>query len=186
MRPKSTSTFAAPIEMNGRVFLRPPVLGDRDSFVRAATASRELHLPWIHPPVTPGDFETYLERFEHPDFESRLVCLAGPGELVGVINLNNIIRGYFQSAFLGFYAFLPHAGHGLMLEGMHLAVGEAFGPLGLHRLEANVQPANQRSLRFVQRAGFTREGFSPRYLHIDGDWRDHERWALVREESHPT
>ena len=57
----------------------------------------------------------------------------------------------------------------------------AFGRLGLHRVEANIQPGNTPSLRLVRRAGFTREGFSRRYLKIGGRWRDHERWALLRE-----
>ena len=51
----------------------------------------------------------------------------------------------------------------------------------LHRVEANVQPANQRSVRLLQVAGFAREGFSKKYLYIDGDWRDHERYAMLRE-----
>lgn len=165
-----------------RVTIRPPEPSDRDAFLDAADASRELHEPWIHPPLTSEDFDLYLERYEQTDNEGRLVCLSGSGALVGVINLNNIIRGYFRNAFLGFYAFVPHAGQGLMLEGLRLVIAEAFGPLGLHRLEANIQPANARSLNLVKRAGFRREGYSPRYLRIAGDWRDHERWALLCDE----
>ncbi|MEO1843822.1 MAG: GNAT family protein [Akkermansiaceae bacterium] len=165
-----------------RVFLRAPAPGDRDSFLRATQANRSLHEPWIHPPVTPGDFDLYLKRFEGPDHESRLVCLADTGDLVGVINLNNIIRGYFQNSFLGFYGFVPHTGHGLMLEGLQLVSREAFGPLELNRLEANIQPGNERSIRLVQGAGFRMEGHSPRYLRIAGKWRDHQRWALLCDE----
>ncbi len=166
-----------------RVMTRPLLRGDRETFLQASRASRELHLPWIDPPVTTEEFDQYGDRFESPAHVGRIVFLEESGELVGVINLNDIIRGYFQSAFLGFYAFLPHAGQGLMLEGLQLVIGEAFGPLGLHRLEANIQPPNQRSLRLVQRAGFRKEGYSPSYLRVDGVWRDHERWALVRETS---
>jgi ribosomal-protein-alanine N-acetyltransferase len=100
-------------------------------------------------------------------------------ELVGVINLNEIVRGIFQSAYLGYYAFEPFAGMGLMSEGLALVLEQAFGPLGLHRLEANVQPGNQRSARLVANLGFRLEGLSPRYLKIGGRWRDHQRWAIL-------
>jgi Acetyltransferase (GNAT) domain len=63
-----------------------------------------------------------------------------------------------------------------------IVVRHAFGALGLHRLEANIQPANRRSIRLVRRAGFRREGFSRRYLKIFGRWRDHERWAITAED----
>ena len=167
-------------EPDAEVLTRPPTSADRDAFLRSALASRDLHHPWIHPPLSPEEFALYLARFEKPDHESRLVCRTDTNELVGVINLNNIIRGYFENAFLGFYAFRDHLGKGLMQKGMRLVIEEAFGDLSLHRLEANVQPGNKRSLNFVRRAGFTREGYSRNYLFIDGAWRDHERWALVQ------
>jgi ribosomal-protein-alanine N-acetyltransferase len=69
-----------------------------------------------------------------------------------------------------------------MAEGIELVLRHAFGALGLHRLEANIQPGNDRSIALAKRAGFRLEGFSPRYLKIDGRWRDHERWAILAEE----
>ena len=68
-----------------------------------------------------------------------------------------------------------------MARGLKLVLALAFEDLALHRVEANVQPANQRSVRLLQVAGFAREGFSKKYLYIDGDWRDHERYAMLRE-----
>ncbi len=108
--------------------------------------------------------------------------LRSSGELVGVINVNEIVRGTFQSGYLGYYAFLPHAGRGYMDEGLRLVLRRAFGELHLHRVEANIQPDNRPSLALVRRLGFRREGLSPRYLKIAGRWRDHERWALLAEE----
>ena len=103
-------------------------------------------------------------------------------ELAGVVNINEIVRGSFRSGYLGYYAFVPHAGQGYMSKGLRAVVSRAFGVLRLHRLEANIQPDNEPSRRLVQRLGFRYEGFSPRYLKVAGRWRDHERWALTAEE----
>jgi ribosomal-protein-alanine N-acetyltransferase len=99
-----------------------------------------------------------------------------------VANLNEIVRGGLQSAYLGFYALEPHAGAGHMAAGVGALLRRAFGELHLHRVEANVQPDNTRSLALVERLGFRREGFSPRYLKVGGRWRDHVRLALLAEE----
>ncbi len=98
--------------------------------------------------------------------------------IVGVINLNNIVRGSFLNASLGYYAGLPYAGQGYMTSGLKAAVRFAFDGLGLHRLEANIQPNNAPSINLVKRCGFVNEGFSPNFLYIAGAWRDHERWAI--------
>ena len=106
-------------------------------------------------------------------------------ELVGAITLGHLIRGPLQSAFVGYYAFVPHAGAGLMHEGMLLVLDQAFRKLKLHRVEANIQPHNQASRRFAQRCGFVREGYSARYLKVRGRWQDHERWAILAEDFKP-
>jgi len=135
--------------------------------------------------VTPASFRVLVQRARLASRASHLVIEAETRELVGVINLGEIVRGALQSAFLGYYAFEPHAGKGLMSEGLALVLRRAFGPLRLHRVEANIQPGNERSIALVRRHGFRLEGFSPRYLEIAGRWRDHERWALLREEWRP-
>jgi len=66
-----------------------------------------------------------------------------------------------------------------MREGLALVIADVVRRLRLHRLEANIQPANRPSIRLVRRLGFRREGYSPRYLKIGGRWRDHERWAIL-------
>jgi len=87
-----------------------------------------------------------------------------------------------QSAYLGYYALAPYARRGYMRDGLELMLRYAFRTLHLHRVESNIQPANRRSIALVRRAGFAREGYSRRYLKIDGRWRDHERWALLFED----
>ena len=101
---------------------------------------------------------------------------------MGVFNLSEIVRGAFRSAYLGYYALEPYAGSGYMAEAFELVLQVAFLTLRLHRIEVNVQPRNRHSISLVRRAGFTREGFSRRYVKIAGRWRDHERWALLAED----
>ncbi len=101
--------------------------------------------------------------------------------VAGAVVLSEIVRGPFLSAYLSYYGAVALAGRGLMTEGVRLSVRHAFEVLGLHRLEANIQPGNLRSVALVRRLGFRKEGFSPRYLKVDGDWRDHERWALLAD-----
>lgn len=162
-----------------RTCLRLPREADSTAFTALMQRSRRLHHPWIQPPVTGAGYLKYLQRVQRMDHAGFLVCERHSGELVGVINLNQIVHGAFLSATLGYYAGVDHAGRGLMGDGLNQVVRVAFRQLGLHRLEANIQPRNSRSINLVKRAGFRREGFSPRYLFIDGAWRDHERWALV-------
>lgn len=104
------------------------------------------------------------------------------GDLAGVINITEIVRGCFCSGYLGYYAFVPHHGKGHMTQGLHAVLAKAFGEHRLHRLEANIQPDNDASRKLLERLGFRREGFSPKYLKIAGRWRDHERWAITVED----
>jgi ribosomal-protein-alanine N-acetyltransferase len=99
-----------------------------------------------------------------------------------VFTVSQIVRGAFQSAYLGYYAHERHAGQGLMREALEQVLDHSFGPLGLHRIEANIQPGNARSIALARGAGFRLEGFSPRYLLIGGQWRDHERYAITADE----
>ncbi|WP_051458273.1 GNAT family N-acetyltransferase [Microbispora sp. ATCC PTA-5024] len=164
---------------DSRVVLRPLTGGDQDEFLDLVEASAGLHHPWMSLPATPEQFEAYLARYEKPDEEALLVCVRGTGAIAGVVTINSIIRGRFQSASLAYAAFAPSAGQGYMTEGLDLVVRHAFQRLRLHRLEAQIQPGNHASLGLVRRAGFRHEGRSPELLFIDGAWRDHERWAIT-------
>jgi ribosomal-protein-alanine N-acetyltransferase len=178
---------------SARVTLRPLVAGDQDEFVALARASVGLHHPWYVMPTTREEFEAYLARFRQPGTEGFLVCVRDGGAMAGIVTIDSIVRGRFQSASLSYAAFAPAAGRGYMSEGLALVLQYAFQELRLHRLEASIQPANQASLRLVRRQGFRQEGYSPDMLFIDGAWRGHERWAVTREmtgfppvDPHPT
>ena len=170
--------------MNGSpVSLRPLQAGDVAEFTTAAHASGQLHQPWLEAPSSIGAFRAYLKRSEAAD-QYAYVFLSRPdhGRIAGYATISGIARGVLQSGYLGFAAFAGYERRGLMRAGLALLIDEAFGELGLHRLEANVQPANERSAALVASLGFRLEGHSPRYLRIDGAWRDHDRWAITREE----
>jgi [ribosomal protein S5]-alanine N-acetyltransferase len=164
-----------------RVHLRRPTSRDAAEFVERVRASRELHARWVSPPDTRADFAAYVRRARGDELEALLVCRNEDGAIAGVYNLSQIFRGPLRGAYLGYYAFEPFAGGGLMAEGLRLVVRHAFGELHLHRLEANVQPENVRSTKLVRDFGFRLEGHSPRYLKLGGRWRDHQRWAISPE-----
>ena len=166
-----------------RVALRVLERADRDPFLALARESRELHRPWTYPPERSDQFDDLYARSRRDDFACLLAYLVEePHAIVGVFTISQIVRGAFQSAYLGYYANQRHAGQGLMREAMEQVLDHAFGPLALHRLEANIQPGNQPSIALARGAGFRLEGFSPRYLLIGGQWRDHERFAITADE----
>ena len=176
----------SPVMMGKRVHLRRPRRNDQQAFIAQARASRLLHRGWVQAPETPASFAAYVARYGTASASSRhagfLIVRNDDGALAGVVNFSEIVRGVFHSAYVGYYAFEPLAGDGYMAEGFALALEFAFGKLKLHRVEANVQPGNRRSLSLVERLGFEREGYSRRYVKIGGRWRDHVRFAMLAEE----
>ena len=171
-----------------RVFVRPLLASDEVAHEAAVARSWHRLRDWSPPPQA---FGRSLAA-QGPEYRSFVVCEVGGADLVGRVNVANIIRGNFQSATLGYSAFDPYAGRGLLREGLALVVALAFAPppigLGLHRVEANIQPGNQRSIELVRSLGFGFEGFSPRYLHLPDsegtwEWRDHNRYAITAEQS---
>lgn len=167
--------------MNKECILVEPSRKRRDEFLAAVRRSKKLHGRWASPPATVEKFDAYLKRLRTETHLGYWVCTES-GELAGVFNINEIVRGLFCSGYLGYYAFAPHHGRGYMKKGLCAVLSEAFGRQRLHRLEANIQPENEASRCLVQNVGFRLEGFSPRYLKIAGRWRDHERWAITAED----
>ncbi len=164
------------------VRLSRPSAEDFDEYSEVVRASHDLHRPWVFPEPDRVFYDRYLARCETDAFEGFFARDVPTGKIIGVFNLSQIFRGGFQNAFLGFWANVAFSGQGRMRESLEVVVRHAFSELGLHRLEANIQPENERSKALVARVGFRKEGYSPRYLQLGGEWRDHERWAITAED----
>lgn len=164
-----------------RVAIAPVTLEDGDLAERNA-ANRNYHAPWSAPFTDRDGFVSFHAAMQAPENCALVARSLDNGKAVGVVSFTRIARGNFLSAYCGYYGYSETNGQGLMREALSLALGHAFGPLALHRVEANIQPANTRSIRLVSSLGFRREGYSPSYLLIGGKWRDHERWALLSDE----
>lgn len=165
-----------------RVQLRPLSTAHREPFVAAMAASQALHKPWLFPPTTSPAFAAFLARADDGRHQTLVVHRLEDDDIAGYFSVGEIVRGALQSAYLAYGGVVGLDGRGYMSEGLALLLAYVFTDLGLHRIEANIQPANARSIALVRRGGFNKEGFSPRYLNIAGEWRDHERWAILRDE----
>lgn len=165
-----------------KIFLRPPRPGDYREFTglmkRSATEFRGL----VQPMTGRQQFSDYLRCCKEDDFLGLLICRSEDAAIVGKVSLFHIIHQGLQSACLGYFVGAPHFRKGYATEAISLVVRLAFSELKLHRVEANIQPGNVPSIAVVKRLGFSKEGFSPRYIKIGGKWRDHERWALLIED----
>lgn len=180
-RRKIASEETRPLESGLRTFLRRPRPDDEEAFIELARKSRRLHKSFARPPENSAAFRAWIGRADLPAIQIHLLCRREDDAIAGVLNLTEIVRGPLQTANLGYYVFTPHAGRGYMREGVELILARAFVGLGLHRVEANVQPSNTASLRLALASGFRCEGYSPRLVFIAGRWRDHIRFAIDHE-----
>jgi len=171
-----------PLRSGENVHLYPPDSHLRKLYLDFIERNREYHKPWVYHPTDPRHFDSYLKRIKRGLCQGCLIINSADDQLVGVCNINNILLGSVRSASLGYYGDKAARGHGLMAEGMGLVLDYAVREIGLHRLEANIQPDNHPSIALVKKLGFRKEGFSPKYLQIGGEWRDHERWAILDED----
>jgi len=164
-----------------KVFLRHPKVEDFAEFVALNKASQKFHKNLVNTPLNKKRFDAYLGRNSKMQDKCFFICRRSDSLIVGAINLSQISRGISQNAFLGYFLGERFTGCGFMTEAIELVLRYSFRTLKLHRIEANVQPHNAASIKILQKTGFTKEGFSRKYLKIGGRWRDHERWAIIRE-----
>lgn len=103
-------------------------------------------------------------------------------DVLGYARISQITRGGFQNCYLGYAVGEPFTGRGLATSLVRAAVAHALDELGLHRVQANVRTTNAASQRVLEKAGFRREGRALRYLALDGEWTDHDLFAITRED----
>jgi ribosomal-protein-alanine N-acetyltransferase len=155
--------------------------------------SRDFLSPWE--PLWPSDdlsrpaFRRRLRRYHREIQEATgypfLVFKTQGMQLVGGLTLSHVVRGVTQSCSLGYWMGAPFAGQGLMTAAVKAVMPFVFETLRLHRLEAACLPHNAASIRLLEKAGFTREGYARRYLCIDGRWQDHLLFAIVADDPRP-
>ena len=181
---------------DGPVGLRPLRRGDARVWSQVRTDNEEWLAPWEGGP--PGAArQTWEQRHSVAAYRRTLAALrrdarAGralpcaityEGRLVGQVTVGNVVRGALDGAYVGYWVDALHAGRGIAPTAVALLVDHCFWTVGLHRVEANVRPENAASLRVVTKLGFVEEGLHRRFLYIDGAWRDHLTFALLREDA---
>ena len=157
----------------------------RQAFYSFIEENRDYHEPWVYHQQDDRYFDAYLLGNKKGSCKSFFIFKLEGNELVGIVNINNIMRGSLSMASLGYYGCAEYGGRGYMREGLELVIDYAFHDLGLNRLEANIQPNNFVSKHLIKRLGFRYEGYSVNYLKINGVWCDHERYALLHDDYRP-
>lgn len=178
-----------PVLAGPRVTLRLPRKSDHREWAQLRRESRAFLAPWeprwTSDELEAGAWRERLRRYRHEFNTGTSVPLLifdnESGALIGGLTLSNIRYGVAQTASIGYWVGEKHAGKGLMVEALQLVVDHAFGTLRLHRLEAACIPDNNRSVRVLEKAGFTREGLLRSYLKINGIWQDHYLYARVAD-----
>jgi ribosomal-protein-alanine N-acetyltransferase len=164
---------------SARSLVRALTGDDESAFVALAKESFQFHRKWIKLPTDSDAFKRYLSRFDDEDAFCFVVCDANSGSIVGFVSLTGIEREPYHRGRLGYGVFEQYAEMGYMSSGLEHIIHLAFESLKLHRLEADIQPENSHSKRLVEKIGFICEGISQGFICINGEWIDHERWALT-------
>jgi ribosomal-protein-alanine N-acetyltransferase len=160
---------------------------DAKHLERLVLGNRQWLKPWeATNPVGPNSFDIkgqsrgLLRQYDEQQGIPFVIEL--DGQLVGQLNVANILYGSVSSAVIGYWIAPEAAGRGVMTPAVALVSDYLFNIVGLHRVEINIRPENLASLRIVEKLGFRFEGLKERYIHINGDWRDHYIFAITYEE----
>ncbi|GAB6987733.1 GNAT family N-acetyltransferase [Nocardioides pyridinolyticus] len=174
---------------SGDVTVRPLAYRDARAWRDARRRSAAWLRPWdaTVPPgadARPSTFRALVRRLHKQARAGTTYPFAidVDGRFAGQITVNNIVRGSAQFASIGYWLDREYAGRGVMPRAVALVIDHCFTTAGLHRVEVAIRPENSNSLRVVEKLGLREVGYAPRFLHIDGEWRDHRLYAITREE----
>ena len=174
---------------SGPVRLRPIEMRDAGPWRDARDRSADWLRPWdatVPPGGSPraATFRAVVRAMRHHARAgtSYPFVIEVDGRFAGQVTVNNIVRGSAQFASLGYWIDRAYAGRGVMPRAVAMTIDHAFGAGGLHRIEIAIRPENTNSLRVVEKLGLREVGYAPRFLHIDGAWRDHRIYAVTVEE----
>lgn len=176
----------------GRVTLRPLRRRDAADWERLQLDNEQWLSPWE--PSAPA---SWADRHSRGNFRRMVralrrranlgMCLPFAvlvdGRFAGQLTVDNVVRGVMRSAHLGYWIDQSLAGQGHMSMAVAVVVDHVLGPVGLHRVQADIRPENAPSRALVTGLGFREEAFYARYLDIDGEWRDHIGYALTAEDA---
>jgi ribosomal-protein-alanine N-acetyltransferase len=177
-----------------RLVMRAPLVQDVPE-LRLLMRKNIEHLRPVSPLARPGEDSTSLTELSNVVARQRrewrqdrgyslVITLKHPDRpIIGRLALNNVVRGVFQNAYLGYWIDSSHQGRGFMTEAVRGIIGFAFQTLKLHRVQIAIMPRNVRSLRVVERLGIRNEGRALAYLSIAGAWEDHELFAVTAGEA---
>jgi len=177
----------SPILVNGDVRLRVAKMRDSKELEKLILGNRTWLRPWeATNPNSPNSFDVRAQLrglLRQLDDQSGMpFVIEVQGQLQGQLNVANVMYGSVSSAVLGYWVSPEVAGRGVMTTAVALVTDYLMDQVGLHRVEINIRPENSASLRVIQKLGFRYEGLKQRYIHINGDWRDHYVFALTKEE----
>lgn len=187
--PRQNRTWPIVLTSNG-VTLRPLRLRDRAQWDEVRSVNREWLTPWEATlPRVPGDdappdLPSFFQMVSSHNREARArrsitLTIWHQGSIVGQISMGGIIMGALRGAHIGYWIDKRFANLGITTKAVTMLTEYGFNELGLHRIEINLRPENSASRRVAEKAGYHLEGERPRYLHINGQWRDH--LCFVRE-----
>jgi ribosomal-protein-alanine N-acetyltransferase len=174
---------------HGPVTLRTIRTSDAHDWKEVRSRNQQWLRQWeaTRPPEDPVrgvSFRSMVRDLRRQAKEGRCLpfALLVDGVFAGQVTVSNIVGGSAQFANVGYWIDERYAGRGHMPVAVALACDHCWFALGLHRIEIAIRPENTASLRVVEKLGFTEVGYAPRYLHINGEWRDHRLFALTVEE----